>query len=767
MMNRYFGRALTETTLALFLTAATHALALEPIPDKLVVLTFDDASRSHVTVAAPLLKKHGFGATFFVTEAFDFPTNKRDYMTWDEIAQLHRDGFEIGNHTRDHKPPSAQDSKGTIEQLEAINARCRAHGIPRPVTFSYPGNALDKDILPILRGLGIRFARRGGSPEYPYDKGRGFAYEPGLDHPLLIPSAGDARPGWTLDDFKRAVSQAKGGKIAVIQLHGVPDTAHPWVNTPAPLFASYVKYLADNGYRVVALRDLARYVDPTVVPSNPWSVIEDRKNLLSSGRDGSNVRPAGSDTDLRGEPTEVRYLGFQVFTQSHEPAMPIGDSGVRPLSSIPAQPERDAFVQDIIRKIGIVGEGQTQLAVIFGPLAFDHSDAEIERFVKTAFAMALERKIAVGFHLDDSMFWARRDDLWRGPENVEWLDWNGTPNTGRGIAWGPQPTKLAPQMCFNSKAIQQEVRRRAAEVIGKAIHAGIDGLKRQGQERLFAGVIAGWETHIGRDFDTGRPLGYHALVNRGFSESHPPRDMDAEREKVVQEFISLWTQGLADGGVPASKIYAHLGSGSKRIFEANHPPTLSYSQANGFAPPSVAFGKSHRAGYSTYPQPGLFEQIYEELARHGHTAWASCEGTNFQLGTAPGQSGMDMETYLARHFNHGATLVNIFGWVVGNEANENTGFRLVTGGEEALRAYRKFLHGQRLAEAVSEISSPFERLPAKIRRIQLELPAWVQKTGDQAKADELQGRLRAALKANNIMEGEKVADEILKLLPAK
>ena len=287
-------------TLLLLLAPATPALALEPIPDKLVVLTFDDSSKSHVTVAAPLLKKHGFGATFFVTEGFDFPTNKRDYMTWDEIAQLHRDGFEIGNHTRDHKAPSAKDPKGTIEQLEAINARCLAHGIPRPVSFAYPGNVLDKDVLPILQRLGIKFARRGGSPEYPYDKGRGFAYEPGLDHPLLIPSAGDARPGWTLDDFKRAVSQARGGKIAVIQLHGVPDTAHSWVNTPTPLFESYVKYLADNGYRVIALRDLARYVDPTVVPSNPWGVIEDRKGLLSSGRDGSNARPARSDADLRG-----------------------------------------------------------------------------------------------------------------------------------------------------------------------------------------------------------------------------------------------------------------------------------------------------------------------------------------------------------------------------------------------------------------------------------------------------------------------------------
>src|SRR5205809_7236613 len=27
---------------------------------------------------------------------------KEDYLTWEQISELHRDGFEIGNHTRDH-----------------------------------------------------------------------------------------------------------------------------------------------------------------------------------------------------------------------------------------------------------------------------------------------------------------------------------------------------------------------------------------------------------------------------------------------------------------------------------------------------------------------------------------------------------------------------------------------------------------------------------------------------------------------------------------
>ena len=45
---------------------------LQPVPDKLVVLTFDDSKASQYTVVRPLLKKYGFGATFFISEGFSF-----------------------------------------------------------------------------------------------------------------------------------------------------------------------------------------------------------------------------------------------------------------------------------------------------------------------------------------------------------------------------------------------------------------------------------------------------------------------------------------------------------------------------------------------------------------------------------------------------------------------------------------------------------------------------------------------------------------------
>ncbi|MFO1461159.1 MAG: polysaccharide deacetylase family protein [Verrucomicrobiota bacterium] len=254
---------------------------LEPIPDKLVVLTFDDSVASQFTQVRPLLKEHGFGATFFITEGFSFRTNKTDYLTWDQIAELSREGFEIGNHTASHLGVLA-DTLGRLRQeLELIQDRCAEHGIPRPVSFAYPGNAIHPGALPLLASMGFRFARRGAQPEFAYETGRGVAYDPREDHPLLVPTAGDARPTWTLDDVKRAVSMARAGRIAVLQFHGVPDRDHPWVNTPVERFAEYLDWLKAEGYQCIAMRDLERYVDPGDVPAEPWAVIARRQAALS------------------------------------------------------------------------------------------------------------------------------------------------------------------------------------------------------------------------------------------------------------------------------------------------------------------------------------------------------------------------------------------------------------------------------------------------------------------------------------------------------
>jgi hypothetical protein len=63
------------------------------------------------------------------------------------------------------------------------------------------------------------------------------------------------------------LDQASRG-IIVLQFHGVPDIAHPWVHTPPERFREYMEELSARDFEVIAMRDLARFLDG-VPPADP------------------------------------------------------------------------------------------------------------------------------------------------------------------------------------------------------------------------------------------------------------------------------------------------------------------------------------------------------------------------------------------------------------------------------------------------------------------------------------------------------------------
>ncbi|MCL6588470.1 MAG: polysaccharide deacetylase family protein [Firmicutes bacterium] len=73
----------------------------EFIPDKPVILTFDDGSKGHYQYAFPLLKKYGFLATFFVYPNVVFQDTKK-MITWPELAEMAQAGMDIESHTMSH-----------------------------------------------------------------------------------------------------------------------------------------------------------------------------------------------------------------------------------------------------------------------------------------------------------------------------------------------------------------------------------------------------------------------------------------------------------------------------------------------------------------------------------------------------------------------------------------------------------------------------------------------------------------------------------------
>ena len=84
------------------LDAAVAALRGEgpPLPEKPLVLTFDDGWASQIQHAAPVLQAEGVPATFFVITRYlsELP----GYMSWDDARTLKELGFAVESHTQNH-----------------------------------------------------------------------------------------------------------------------------------------------------------------------------------------------------------------------------------------------------------------------------------------------------------------------------------------------------------------------------------------------------------------------------------------------------------------------------------------------------------------------------------------------------------------------------------------------------------------------------------------------------------------------------------------
>ncbi len=256
--------------LLIYPISAPPALHASETPDKLVVLTFDDAVKSHRTFVAPLLQELGFGATFFVTQRW--MRDRENFLTWQEIAEIHAMGFEIGNHTWTHEffstPRAAANLAPDLAQLESALQKA---GVPEPVSFAYPANRFGPEAVSVLGRRGYRFARRGLQPEISLEQMSeqvriGPAFDPTVHHRLLIPSTAVPDPRWTLDLLQQAVAKARQGKIVVFQFHGVPDPVHPWVDFDPDIFRAFMAFLKKNEFRVIALRDLEEYLPASAPP---------------------------------------------------------------------------------------------------------------------------------------------------------------------------------------------------------------------------------------------------------------------------------------------------------------------------------------------------------------------------------------------------------------------------------------------------------------------------------------------------------------------
>lgn len=240
-----------------------NAAAVQPEgpPAHVVALAFVGRSSNYLTFVAPLLKKNGFGATFYVDAPpppphgpLESPTSINHGLGWLDIVQLSRFGFEIGHATKVYYGTGGFRYKTEIVSgLERMEAEFGNHGLSKPTTFYYPGGVPNPVALQILADKGYTFAvQDAAGPFHPY-------FDPKIDHPLLLPSVTFLGHDGEEQVFYQTLDNQPPGELLVLVFEGVGD---PNGGTEKGRFQTYVDSLADRKCKVCSIRDLAQWANP-------------------------------------------------------------------------------------------------------------------------------------------------------------------------------------------------------------------------------------------------------------------------------------------------------------------------------------------------------------------------------------------------------------------------------------------------------------------------------------------------------------------------
>lgn len=140
------------------------------LPGLRVALTFDDGYHSVSSVVAPLLKKYGFPATVYlntgmIAEDGHRPSDstlghypQEEFLNWQEVVALDRDGWTIGSHGVDHVDLTLLPAEESAQQLRdsqgeivlRLGKECRH--------FCYTWGNNSQKVRTLVRGAGYQTA---------------------------------------------------------------------------------------------------------------------------------------------------------------------------------------------------------------------------------------------------------------------------------------------------------------------------------------------------------------------------------------------------------------------------------------------------------------------------------------------------------------------------------------------------------------------------------------------------------------------------------
>lgn len=127
------------------------------LPEKPVILTFDDGYRDNYDNAFPILQKYGQVGTFFILTGTTDEGNP-DYMSWDMLREMVAAGKDVEMHAHVHVSVKGTDPV-TLQIQVATSAEILEERLGyRPRFFAYPGGEYDDNAIRALKDAGYWLA---------------------------------------------------------------------------------------------------------------------------------------------------------------------------------------------------------------------------------------------------------------------------------------------------------------------------------------------------------------------------------------------------------------------------------------------------------------------------------------------------------------------------------------------------------------------------------------------------------------------------------
>jgi len=122
------------------------------LPEKPIILTFDDGYLDNYENAFPVLQEFGYEGTFFVVTEF-IDKQREGYMTWAMVEEMARSGMRMESHSRTHPDLRGISRERLIWEILGSQETLAAHIGYIPRYFCHPGGWYDEATIQMLQEL--------------------------------------------------------------------------------------------------------------------------------------------------------------------------------------------------------------------------------------------------------------------------------------------------------------------------------------------------------------------------------------------------------------------------------------------------------------------------------------------------------------------------------------------------------------------------------------------------------------------------------------